>query len=179
MLTMRAPTRQPRPVRPRSWGSARIEHEARRGRVQVQAVRESCGEQDGFGPDRDKAGCSVLMSTASAPAMRPPTRASSTTMMVVELYADRLGLADKHLLLVGASYFRNARGLPGRACPLHSQSPVGRMFTPQASHICTSSKLFSRNLCMRLGSLSWPTRLCMVSLNTGSMSSRDRKGYSS
>lgn len=81
MLTMQrahAPAKA-RPVARAVGAVPRIEHEARRGRVHVQAVRESCGEQDGFGPDRDKGGLFRAMSTASAPAMRPPALGSSTT----------------------------------------------------------------------------------------------------
>lgn len=74
-------------------------------------------------------------------------------MMVVELYADRLGLADKHLL-VGAVILQECAGQPllaGRALafPVSQSGACSRPKHPTSAPAQSSFQ----NLCMRLGSL--------------------------
>ena len=124
----------------------RIEHEARRGRVHVQTVRQPGGEQDGFGPDRDKGG----LFRADVHGERPGDAAADAGkfhhgMMVVELHADRLGLADKHLLLVGAVILQERAGLAGQGVPLaFPVSGRAHVHAPSIPHLHQLKALFQK-----------------------------------
>ena len=66
-------------------------------------------------------------------------------MMVVELHADRLGLADKHLLLVGAVILQERAGLAGQGVPLaFPVSGRAHVHAPSIPHLHQLKALFQK-----------------------------------